>query len=402
MEQFNTPKDLLSPAMHSLYIRGDHQQKVRLVYDALTTKLKEDPDYELWVPVSYYAVKGTGKDLITSEDTLISSKARLFSVNRNRFKHSSLSIKGNQVTFSMPAGVNSRSFTLSRAVASSFVPAPAGDLTLLSAARADMTVSDYGFVNIRWLTRKAVSNTVTEQGLWNTETGENHYNTLFIHIRVDDYHGYAGQEYYIGGRVAAVNAGFSMLKNIEGDGSIKTKGCTIKYITRKAAEQLTHWENAPAGLLERFNSAGGYFHPELHVINLKTLKTYWVKDDEDLSALGLCRGDINQLSHVDTCKSTKGYAAVRRTPNQSDESLQLALRNAAIDAYVNGRKDYTPWELLNIKTGEKQIVIGTRGLLDAGIDDPGYFRRRYREGVRRFKNYIVTKLPFNLEHIKLM
>lgn len=127
MRSFNTPKDLLNEEDFKKYEEDMYPFNLKTLYNKLLEKLKEDPDYEVWVPLHYYQWENAlkvrkHKELITPPSVIISNKGRVYDQRRKV----SINVRtyGDECDhpFTIYYGKRVITFPVHRAIGCSFIP----------------------------------------------------------------------------------------------------------------------------------------------------------------------------------------------------------------------------------------------------------------------------------------
>lgn len=128
LKDLKTPKDLLSNDELLLYEKTEYPFNLSILHKALVSKLQEEPEYEVWVPLVYYKLsshvkKADSKTVLKPHKILISSSGNVCSV---RGKEPKLLTKGEINEY--PSVVlnfgekNSESVLIHRALGCCFIP----------------------------------------------------------------------------------------------------------------------------------------------------------------------------------------------------------------------------------------------------------------------------------------
>lgn len=127
MQEFKTPKDLLSEDDLKKYKEYMYPFNLKVLYDALLDKLKEDPDYEIWVPLNYFQWESSLKkrsrsEHITPPSIIISSQGKVYDRRREVFINTRTYGDEWYSVFSLWYGRRVITFPLHRAIGCSFIP----------------------------------------------------------------------------------------------------------------------------------------------------------------------------------------------------------------------------------------------------------------------------------------
>lgn len=127
MPSFNFLTDLFSKEELEDYQITIPPFKMKVLRDKLDEKIKEDPDYEVFVPLVYYRVRALQKDkrlnlVVSFHDVFISNKGNLFTIkSKGVHFYKSHSSYGYRLTV-IAQGGKRYPILLHRAMACSFVP----------------------------------------------------------------------------------------------------------------------------------------------------------------------------------------------------------------------------------------------------------------------------------------
>lgn len=123
----NTLNDLLSEKVLKLYSNTEYPLNLSILYNALSAKLKEDPGYEVWVPLVYCKNSALTRDkssgmMLKPHKVFISNKGNICSLRGKEPKMLNHHASGDYTSVSLPAA-KGRSVTtvVHRALACSFL-----------------------------------------------------------------------------------------------------------------------------------------------------------------------------------------------------------------------------------------------------------------------------------------
>lgn len=129
MQKFITPNDFLNGEDLKIYKESVYPFNLRVLYNKLMEKLKEDPDFEIWVSLHYYrwerAIKTSkNKELLAPPTILISNRGRVYDKRRKAFINTRRYGEDWYNVFSLNYGKRIITFTVHRAIGCSFIPVP--------------------------------------------------------------------------------------------------------------------------------------------------------------------------------------------------------------------------------------------------------------------------------------
>jgi|AGFS01.1.fsa_nt_gi hypothetical protein len=169
IKNHNQLSDLLTAEDLQRYHQLDFPDNVQIVHDALIEKLKEDPDYEVWVPVRYFKYlllnTVTGVKEFYTKYAFISNKGNLYHLR----KTPQLDVKENDDEYQQSVVQltdGSVNFSVNRAVATSFVPLPkdlkAYGYYALEVKHKNDRKGDNDFRNLEWFAGNQNDQTVVD------------------------------------------------------------------------------------------------------------------------------------------------------------------------------------------------------------------------------------------------
>jgi hypothetical protein len=241
----NTYLDLLTKKLIEHWDLFNHNTKVNLLYDALKKKLKEDPEYELWVPLKYFK-NNQGKLPIKVEhdfpDLLISSRGKVFDKARGFYYTGSLRKAGYIWIF-----IRGISISLHRAMACNFIPKPIRhrfvSLSTLVVNHMDAVKINNDLDNLEWVTDEENKEHARLNGLLNPLSGIDHQNIIPMLGTVVDIPDFNGEQFVVLGGRHGDSLGIShkvLHKHRNETYGIKTyKGCVWEEISKEDAEKFT-------------------------------------------------------------------------------------------------------------------------------------------------------------------
>lgn len=175
IEKINKVEDLLGAADLENYNKLGHPDNVAILYEAVKNKIKEDDEYEIWVPLIYHRllnrVRKGGDPIWSFQDVYVSNRCRLASINSSgtiELLSTSLSINGYKVStiraMSVMCGISTH-----RAMACMFVPKEEhlADKTLgeLEVNHKNGIKVDNEIGNLEWVTQSRNQQHAVEIGL---------------------------------------------------------------------------------------------------------------------------------------------------------------------------------------------------------------------------------------------
>ena len=183
--KFKSPKDLLSTEDFEKYSSYVYPFNLPILHEALKTKLKEDPGYEIWVPLKYYRlatrIKTPGKQaLVEPWGILLSNQGRVYSRRPKANRELSVHNDEGYRRVSIGMGKNrEEGFLIHRAIACCFIALPE-ELVLkhpeeLHVNHIDGVKDNPALANLEWSTAKGNAEHALSKGLYVPPSGVNHY-----------------------------------------------------------------------------------------------------------------------------------------------------------------------------------------------------------------------------------
>lgn len=163
MDRFNALDNLFTQEQHNLYLITEYPFRIKILRDALDKKLKEDPEYEVFVPLSYWKLERrmTNKAetaLIEPYKWFISNKGRLLSTRNKDPLIISMGVNSTGYIQSIESTKGkSHSITIHRAIGCVFIPLTE-DLggshpKELEVNHIDGDKGNFDLGNLEWLTK---------------------------------------------------------------------------------------------------------------------------------------------------------------------------------------------------------------------------------------------------------
>lgn len=203
----NTLKDLLSEQQLEEYRSKEYPFNTNFLGTILKEKLKQDPDYEVWVPFFYCKSARWRKDrnlpsLVHGPLTFISNKGNLVRLRKDKYIPIPVQITGDGYLGSaVRAGLNDRlGFSLHRVLGSVFIPVPP-ELKLwhpkdLEVNHIDGVKTNFELSNLEWVTRDGNIQHAVVTGL--IKSGKDSVLTLPVKGKVE-FGPYTGYEFILHG-----------------------------------------------------------------------------------------------------------------------------------------------------------------------------------------------------------
>lgn len=318
-ENSNTLETLLSGTQLADYKKTEYPFNLHIIHKALVEKLKEDPNYEVWVPFVYvqYSIRFKNKsfaNVLRPQKTYISNLGRLFVIRKGEYRPLSINEADGYPTGSVYCGKNNViSFRLHRALGCCFVPIKEKhgmhhpkDLQINHISGIK---NDYSLINLEWCTpsdniERAIANSllIYKKGEFNKKTKP---------VRgVVEKGKYKGYSFLLFGLTEYTEYGFTQSKiSACCLGKENThKNCSWSYATKNDLDGLTR--PLPIVIKETIE----YKQPPnftLQATNLETSKTFLITDGiNGLKEFGFLQGCVwNVLSgHA---KSHKGHSFIK-------------------------------------------------------------------------------------------
>lgn len=259
-EAYNTVEDLLSESDYFLYQNTDRQLSTKLVYDALVNKLKEDPAYEVWIPLRYWKYiiyrKQVSKPFVECEHVFISNKGRVCNLNKPGVKiETGRNTDHGYLVFSTKIDGVFTSLIINRAVACCFIPLNekflAYKLTELETNHLDGDKHNNDFLNIEWCTGEHNNNHAHLNELRIYKTAADHPLTKSLVGTVVDNKKFEGTQFLIHGRTECEKYRMGKAEEVAlGKRSVRN-GCQFR-LAIQGDEGLPHISELPTELLEWF------------------------------------------------------------------------------------------------------------------------------------------------------
>lgn len=189
--EYNTPKDLLSPEELFIYNILGYPLNVFILHKALTTKLKDDPDYEVWVPFTYCKLSShrvKGKLFLNPPNIIINNKGVIHSLREDPVRELQHRVVKGYIVTSFAFDGNEGHVMIHRSIACSFIPpnpnnAP-GPLCRLQVNHLDGDKLNYSLGNLEWATPSQNATHAHATGLAKTLFGKERTDTKSVKGRV--------------------------------------------------------------------------------------------------------------------------------------------------------------------------------------------------------------------------
>lgn len=179
-----TIKDMLSASELEKYNSLEYPKNLFILHTALKAKLKEDPEYEVFVPLVYYKYIILGKNrredgLVQVKEWLISNKGRVFSTKRKNHKFLSPGYTNGYYLLIYRNKGEDDTISLHRAIACNFISLPKHlkdfHPKFLHVNHENGIKSDFSFDNLVWSTatenqEHAVLHGLIKTGIRSTST----------------------------------------------------------------------------------------------------------------------------------------------------------------------------------------------------------------------------------------
>lgn len=181
----NSLVDLLSADELKTYNTTEYPFNLKIISIALLAKLKEDPDYEVWVPLVYYKLAThikvpTDVSCFKPHKVFISNLGRVLSLRRKTPLLMSMCIDRGYWQISLDTdGLSRRSVVIHRALACCFIPIPealgGSHPKDLQVNHVDGIKDKFALSNLEWITPKGNTQHALAMGLVKTPAGSDHH-----------------------------------------------------------------------------------------------------------------------------------------------------------------------------------------------------------------------------------
>lgn len=249
-ELSNTLEDLLTAEQLKEYLSKEYPFNTNFLGAILKEKLKQDPDYEVWVPFFYCKYTLRRKDpnspsVIHSPFTFVSNKGGLVRLKKGKYIPIPVQNTGDGYLGSaVRSGVNRRlAFSLHRVLGTVFIPLPP-ELELwhpkdLQVNHIDGMKSNFELENLEWSTDSGNKTHAVDNGL--IKSGKNSSSTKAVKGKVE-FGPYLGYEFILHGKADFKEHGFTQ-QNINAccQGLVRShKNCSWAYATDDEISVLPH------------------------------------------------------------------------------------------------------------------------------------------------------------------
>lgn len=262
LKEFNTITDLLSRNALRFFPLAEKNYKVKIINRVLKNKLKENPDYEVWLPCEYAPYEGASTSKKKEKELnflMVSNKGRFFDIRKYKYRTGTVSFHGYQ-----RLTVNKDNMAAHRLVCYAFNPVPKElenyPLGILEVNHKSGVKLENSFSNLEWCTRLENMTHAVKNGLTVVKLGMDHPSVRPMVATVVDIPGFEGVEFAVVGKQECkrIKINHKELYSVR-IGKIKTyKGCTWKEITK---EEVSNYRAIPDELISlikkyKFESAG--------------------------------------------------------------------------------------------------------------------------------------------------
>lgn len=243
-KEFKTLKDLLPRLAVTLIPTADDQTVAAVVHKALKKKLKDDPDFEVWMKAKYfpYTRMGTNKKEPTDFDFLmVSNKGRFFDIRHYDFLSGHVSKRGYQTV-----SINGYIMSAHRLVCYLFNPLPQHLLNYpigeLEANHKDKVKDNNDFSNLEWTTPEENRAHAMGIRLITPQKAIEHPTVIPMVAKVVDIPKFNGTEFVVIGQqmCEAIGINHKVLFDMRERGDGKTyKGCEWRAISKEEIDQYS-------------------------------------------------------------------------------------------------------------------------------------------------------------------
>lgn len=408
----NTPKELLNEVDFGLYKLLKWPANIPVLHKALVAKVKEDPDYECWVPLHYQGSRVNRADeeplCYHNDDFLISSKGRFIRPGIEEAQKGSSRSEGHYLYFMITdtaAGLRNN-ISVARAVACSFIPIPSKHIgaaySLLVPNHLDMVKQNNDFLNLEWDTQANNVKHRVDNGGRKYESGNEHYATIPLKGTVVDHGRFNGTTFLLSGYKQASEAGLTSAHLVAKGELNQTKGCKFVKATEEEVNALTKWADVPVELKQLMQSHNASFKETIYGIHSTTLEVRVFIGTESMANEGMSSQSVYQSMSESSNKGlVKGWCFLRTTPGETLEQITERLKAKLLDYYVNSKYRIRCLIGTPVKGGEDVLFVGKRLLQEKGMNP----KLAYKEAdvpKHTYKGYILKEVPFKLEYLPLL
>lgn len=280
----NLIDDLLSPEERNLYNIIIRPFQVQVLRKALDKRLEKDPNYEVFLPLSYHRYKPSlpigGEEIVDIPTMLISNKGRVrLTKNKGRFAKIQISSSGYLTFFG---------FRLHRAMACLFIPRKETlvkiPMTELVVNHIDGDKTNVELSNLEWVTPSENNYHASENDLM-----------VIRYIRGEVLRGeHKGFVFYLKGAKHIIQNGFStesVYRTISGEYQFHN-GCGFSVVNKEQALQLER--GVPENIQRDLKKLNYRVKSPIEATDLKTGKSFLITGGEqEIRSLGFLPSGVS-------------------------------------------------------------------------------------------------------------
>lgn len=404
----NTIKDLFDLNELGKYNNLGWPNNVSMLHDRLLSKLKEDPDYEVWVTFHYIGSPNATEatEEIHDDGILVSSKGRLFRKFTGRRTDGASSKEDGYRFIQLTCKEKGLRHNLgvARVVACCYVPTPTDKkIVNLVTNHKDLDKANNDFTNLEWTTQSDNVKHAIANGAREYTSGLEYHSANPIKGTVTDHGRFNGLTFVLVGQKQIDTSGFISARLVA-DGKLnQTRGCKFQYITVEEAKTLKPYDDLPTELKQLFVSHNSSFKDTIYGMHTITLEVRPFIGTESMKKEGLSsQGVYQSVSGTGSnAGMVKGWMFVRQQEGETLDEITQRLTDKVLDYYRNSKYRTRCLIGTNIKTGEEVLFVGKKKLLEMNMNP----KLAYKEADvpnHTYKGFSLREVPFELDYIKLM
>ena len=274
-----TVKDLFTSDELTLYNLTPYPRKVDILYKVLKAKVEEDPDYELWVPLTYikYTRNGmAGEQTVFHDDGVyVSNKGNIHFLRKDTGDSKGYPGSSGYLSFRIRTKDGALTAMVNRLVCCCFIPVGAqqtiSDIHELQVNHKDTIKINNYFTNLEWMTNAQNVQHAVDNGLRKYLKGEAHYTTRPLKGKVHIPGEYQNTEFIVSGLAEQEILNVKHSAREAANGRLKqAKGCYWAFAAPEEIKSLPKVSTLPVTLQDLIRNYDSNFKATIWGMNLRT------------------------------------------------------------------------------------------------------------------------------------
>lgn len=408
-ETHNTVEDLFNKQELEKYQTLDFPANVELLNRTLKAKLKEDPTYEVWVPVSYFTYELTSSPKenkqFTTRYVMVSNKGNLHHLRKQTKAITGNLNEGGYLKSQVRLTTEVTHFAVHRAVGSSFIPLPDNlkhlGYNALDINHKDTIKTHNDFTNLEWCTRAFNVQHAVNNGLRTYIKGAEHYAVKPVLGEVWLEGPYKGFKFIRSGKEELESSFGPITSSVFQAclGNLKqSKGCKWSYAT---PEDIAQYADTliPKELVTLIRNQNSNWKAPIIGTRLEDGHLLLIKGGpKEITDLGFSYQSVYSSCSGSVNKPHKGYNFRRAVDDEEVKLIEDLISKQTTEHVIPGTKQTALILALRVTDHHRILLKGAKEIIAAGFEKSSVYDALKRPG-KVYKGYTFSKIEteFDIE-----